>query len=268
MGMKIYEPDLILKNYIHKIIVSEFNSALSVSREITLVPDCYQYLCFILNGKPKFLEKGHYVERPAIILTGLHVVPTDVLMEENCHFINIQFKPFGLYSLFNIPQQEIVNNCFDGTIFVGKTAELLLERLAEAPTSDLQNQIIQNYLKDRLKFSKRLLPLDYALNLMLEQGGNQSMECISAISCLSLKQFERLCKLRLGISPKYFGKLVRFSNLYKLKEKYPELPWCRLAVHCGYYDQMHMIRDFKQFTGENPKIITKDEGFRSFPFDQ
>lgn len=267
MGLKIYAPDLTLKNYVHQVIIAEFDSLSSVLKEITLVPDCYQYLCFILEGKPKFFEKGHYVTRPSIILTGLHVVPTQVLMEEKCCFINVQFKPFGLYNLFNVPQQEIINSCFDGTIFMGTAVQRLLEKLAEATTSELQNQLIQSYLKDQLKTSKCLLPIDHALNLMFEKGGNQSIECTAALSCLSLKQFERLCKLKVGICPKYFSKLVRFSNLYRLKEKHPELPWCRLAIDCGYYDQMHMIRDFKQFTGENPKIVTKDDIFRSFPFD-
>lgn len=268
MGMKFYEPDFVLKNYIQTIIITDFDSAIVTSKEVTLVPDCYQYLCFILEGKPRFLEKGHYVERASIILTGLHVVTTAMLMDDNCCFISVQFKPFGLYSFFNIPQEEIVNNCFDATIFMGKSVCLLLERLAEAPDSSVQNQILQAYLKERLNFSKFLLPVDYALNLLVEQGGNPAIEQIAALSCLSIKQFERVCKLRLGISPKYFSKLVRFSNLYKLKEKHPKLPWCRLAIHCGYYDQMHMIRDFKQFTGGNPKMITKDDGFRSFPFDQ
>ncbi|RQO69509.1 hypothetical protein DBR43_15645 [Pedobacter sp. KBW06] len=268
MGLKFYEPDSLLKDYVKKIIITELDSASSDLKEMNLVPDCYQYLCFILVGKPEFFEQGEYVRRPDAVFTGLHTMPTSILMDGNCCIVNVQFKPFGLYSFFNVPQEEMINRCVDAKTFIGSSINLLMERLAEAASAESQNQIIQGYLKERLKASRFLLPVDHALNLMIEQGGNQTIEDTAALSCLSLKQFERVCKLRLGISPKSFGKLVRFSNLYKLREKHPELPWSQLANHCGYFDQMHMIRDFKQFTGGNPKFITRDDVFRSFPFEK
>jgi AraC-like DNA-binding protein len=31
--------------------------------------------------------------------------------------------------------------------------------------------------------------------------------------------------------------------------------WAQLALHCGYYDQAHLARDVRQFTGGTPNQL-------------
>lgn len=40
-----------------------------------------------------------------------------------------------------------------------------------------------------------------------------------------------------------------------MHETSPTLSWINIAHEAGYYDQMHMIRDFKVFAGVNPSVI-------------
>ncbi|MBA3641917.1 MAG: helix-turn-helix transcriptional regulator [Acidobacteria bacterium] len=37
--------------------------------------------------------------------------------------------------------------------------------------------------------------------------------------------------------------------------------WTEIAVGCGYYDQSHLIRDFKRFTGHTPEACRADGAF-------
>ena len=71
----------------------------------------------------------------------------------------------------------------------------------------------------------------------------------------SNRQFERVFRNRIGLLPKFFSRLVRFSRAWLIKETQPDIHWLHLAHECGYYDQMHFIRDFKEFTGANPSQI-------------
>jgi AraC-like DNA-binding protein len=34
--------------------------------------------------------------------------------------------------------------------------------------------------------------------------------------------------------------------------------WTQIAYECGYFDQMHLIRDFKEFAGLAPGVIEKE----------
>lgn len=69
---------------------------------------------------------------------------------------------------------------------------------------------------------------------------------------MSVRNFERRFTEQVGISPKLYCRLLRFNNAVNTKLKSPKASWTTIAYECGYYDQMHMIKDFKEFTNINP----------------
>jgi transcriptional regulator GlxA family with amidase domain len=81
---------------------------------------------------------------------------------------------------------------------------------------------------------------------------------VASLACLSIRQFERVSKKRIGVPPKFFARLIRFSKAYRMRENFPQMSWTSIAYNCGYFDQMHFIRDFKQFASVAPGIIEKD----------
>ncbi|HSN59842.1 MAG TPA: helix-turn-helix domain-containing protein, partial [Ferruginibacter sp.] len=85
-----------------------------------------------------------------------------------------------------------------------------------------------------------------------------TIEQLASMACLSLRQFERVCRDRIGLPPKLYARLVRFSQAYRIRENSSDISWTSIAYECGYFDQMHMIRDFKEFAGVAPGIIEKE----------
>jgi transcriptional regulator GlxA family with amidase domain len=110
----------------------------------------------------------------------------------------------------------------------------------------------------QVKKLRGTLPFDLAMLELVKMNGNIPMDSIASMACLSLRQFERVSKERIGVSPKLFARLVRFSSAYRLRESFPQYTWTRIAYDSGYFDQMHMIRDFKEFAGVAPGIIEKE----------
>jgi AraC-like DNA-binding protein len=55
-----------------------------------------------------------------------------------------------------------------------------------------------------------------------------------------------------------FARLVRFSKAYRLRESTPQMSWTRISYESGYFDQMHLIRDFKQFAGVTPSTLVQE----------
>jgi len=78
---------------------------------------------------------------------------------------------------------------------------------------------------------------------------------LASRACLSIRQFERVFKQRIGLPPKHFSRLVRFAHAWTIKEQQPDISWTKIAYECGYFDQMHLIRDFQEFAGVNPSSI-------------
>lgn len=78
---------------------------------------------------------------------------------------------------------------------------------------------------------------------------------------MSIRNFERRFTEQVGVSPKFYIRLVRFNEVVKNKSMHPAKNWISVAHECGYYDQMHMIKDFKQFADSNPSdFFHKDAG--------
>jgi AraC-like DNA-binding protein len=81
-----------------------------------------------------------------------------------------------------------------------------------------------------------------------------------------MRQCERKSYERLGLSPKVYSRMIRFSHAYKYKESSPHTSWTEIAHRCGYFDQMHFIRDFKAFAGFTPSMLKEAEIEKSVLF--
>jgi transcriptional regulator GlxA family with amidase domain len=75
------------------------------------------------------------------------------------------------------------------------------------------------------------------------------------------RQAERLFRERVGVSPKLFLGIVRFQRALSAarraapkseKRSGRRRSWAELAVALGFYDQSHLIRDFRRFAGGAP----------------
>jgi AraC-like DNA-binding protein len=55
---------------------------------------------------------------------------------------------------------------------------------------------------------------------------------------------------QVGVPPKLFARILRFQKAVRLIDTMPS--WATIAAEAGYYDQAHLVRDFRQFAGAAP----------------
>ena len=72
------------------------------------------------------------------------------------------------------------------------------------------------------------------------------------------RHLERAFQQHVGLSPKVFCRLARFHHLRRLLAVARPPVWSHLACECGYYDQAHLIREVRHFTGRTPKNYRGD----------
>lgn len=172
--------------------------------------------------------------------------------------VSVTFKPGGLYRWLGIPMNEIFDASLDATLLLGSSINEINEKLREVNTHLQMKQIVDRFFLEHKAKKNNQRPFEHAMALMMQSGGRLSMDKAADLSCLSLRQFERVAKEVIGYSPKMFARIIRFSNAYRLKEHRPDLGWQDIIYSTGYFDQMHMIRDFKQFTGVTPSVIARE----------
>ena len=63
---------------------------------------------------------------------------------------------------------------------------------------------------------------------------------------------------QIGISPKQLGNVIRLQTALKMLLNHKTETLTQIAYENEYYDQAHFIKDFKEFTGTNPKEFLED----------
>lgn len=214
-------------------------------------------LFFYINDLIKVKKEGEvdYVLQPRSVIVGPQLTRVTLDINKDHKAVRVGFHPGGLHRLMGISLSEMIDSNFDAVDIFGSEMNEVNARLQEALSFDDIKFIIEQFLLQKVKGLKPALPFDTAMKELLHFNGNISIEKIASLSCLSLRQFERKCKDRIGLPPKLFARLVRFSKAYRLRENFPQLSWTNIAYECGYFDQAHFIRDFKEFAGVAPRII-------------
>ena len=70
---------------------------------------------------------------------------------------------------------------------------------------------------------------------------------------ISTRQLERRFADRTGLAPKLFARMRRFQSVFPTIEEGGN--WASIAAARGYYDQAHLVRDFREFAGEPPTAL-------------
>ena len=261
MQAKFYTPHPLLQEFVNCIMV------IHAEVDPHAPPVHYKYpptpqssLFFYINDQIKVQKQGEedFELQPRSVFVGQQLTSVVLDINRSHKAVRVGFHPGGLHRFLGFSMAELMDGHYDATDVLGADIRNVNERLQEAVSFDAIRDVIQDFLLKKLSVVKKALPFDRAMLEMLRLNGNVPIEHIASLSCLSMRQFERVSKERIGLPPKLYARLVRFSKAYRLRENFPQMSWTHIAYECGYFDQMHMIRDFKQFAGVAPGIIEKE----------
>jgi AraC-like DNA-binding protein len=71
----------------------------------------------------------------------------------------------------------------------------------------------------------------------------------------SLRQLRRAFGDVVGVAPKLYLRILRFQRARREAEASPEPRWGAIAVAHGYFDQAHLIADFRALSGQTPAAL-------------
>ena len=257
---KFYEPHEQLKDFINCIMVIHAEVSEEGSGIICYPPTPQNSLFFYINDRIKVQKNGEddFVLQPRSVIVGLQSSTVVLDVNKSHKAVRVGFHPGGMFRLLGFSMAEMIDGSYDAADIFGNEICEIDNRLQEAGSFDEIRDVIEKFLLGKMNLLKRSLPFDHAMLELLRLNGNIPIEKLASLACLSLRQFERVSKERIGFSPKVYARLIRFSKAYRLRENFPLISWTSIAHECGYFDQMHLIRDFKEFTGIPPGVIEKE----------
>ena len=81
------------------------------------------------------------------------------------------------------------------------------------------------------------------------------MNAVAADLGVSERHLRRVFREAIGLSPKAFTKLTRFHRARSAARQDVHESWASIAAAAGYYDQAHLIADFRAISGVTPRAL-------------
>jgi len=238
----------------------------SAASELAPWIDHYWMVFWDLRGcEPRLVEtlphpNIHVVfEKPETRAWGISTRKFSRMLEGRMHVFGIKFTPGGFFPFFRKPVSSLAERFAPVDEVFGPDAKRL-EKLILA-TED-ENEMTA--AADAFLLARRPGPdekADLARQLVeriLHEPGILTVEDLAMHSGLHVRGLQRLFSRYVGVSPKWVIRRYRLHELLEQMHSGKSLDWAQLAVDLGYFDQAHLINDFKSITGYAPSEYTKD----------
>lgn len=220
----------------------------------TLLPDGSVNILFNLGAPQKVVdvEGGREQIFKRAWISGLRDSPVQVGPTDGTALTGISFKPGGVYPFLRIPLSEFSNQVVELDALWGSQPEEICQRLFEAPQSGRRAEILAGLLQSRggsgLEAHRGV---SFCLKSLAEEWAPPIGQVADQLG-LSHKHLTRLFRKHVGLNPKAVSRIFRFQRAVRMLQRSKKADWAGLAVDAGFYDQAHMIAEFRHFCGQTP----------------
>ncbi len=217
-----------------------------------IVPDGRPEVIVHLGRSYESFSRGQWSAQPRAAFAGQLTGPLLLRSRGKARVFGARLHPHGAHHLLRAPLPELADS-------VTSLSDLSkpLARLADGPQdfSELIAEfeaIVPEADPDRF--------VAQAVAEMTATGGQVEIAALAAQGGVSCRQFERRFLSRVGMPPKVFCRIQRFRRVMAAIDA-PGSNWVDAAIDCGYYDQSHLIRDFKDLSGKPPSLLLAEADF-------
>jgi AraC-like DNA-binding protein len=184
---------------------------------------------------------------------GAHSKPCVLEAQQQSAVIGIHFRPGGASAFFSLPLGELTNITVSAEDIWGRQLRELRERLLEARSPTTMFNLLEGALIRRLSPPVgEMQAIGHALDQFMASPTDVRVRQIRDATGYSPKRFIRLFENYVGLTPKIFCRVRRFQAVLEQIIAHRTVNWANVALDCGYFDQSHLIRDFRDFSGICP----------------
>jgi AraC-like DNA-binding protein len=173
---------------------------------------------------------------------------------DDASVVGVHFRPGRAGAVLGVPPGELIDRHVELEALWGRRARELRERLCAAATTEQRFAILEAELVSRLDQRKVHPAVGYALDSLARPQAR--VADIAKGAALSQRRLIELFTAAVGITPKRFGRVLRFHRATALARS-AAVDWARVAHECGYFDQAHLIRDFRELAEMTPTDLQR-----------
>jgi AraC-like DNA-binding protein len=253
MNYQEFKPTGILKDFIQCYFTCETETHV-LSEDKVFASGLIEIMFNLGDTRKQFSINGLLFTEPNIQLWGQVLKPIEIKSYGKHSIFGIRFFPHTAVCFFNENIEQFNNAVFNLQDVIGNKINEVYSKMLESETIAQKIEITEDFLMKRLLlFDKKLTKLNLVSGVMVELQDEHkvNMNEIAISYGVSSRYLQKVFLQYSGITPHLFRKIHRFQkSLYQMANNSCSLT--SIAHQCGYFDQSHFIKDFKEFTGTTP----------------
>jgi AraC-like DNA-binding protein len=220
-----------------------------------ILPDGHPEIIIHVNAPPKRKKTGCEIWQhdPQVFFTGQNRKSYKQRLWPGSVIFAIRFYPHTQAILYNFPASFATDNQIP-------LSDLSIKDIFSGCISEVPEQTFKNFEKVLVKAASELnnygAPFQYvdaAIRKIMQQKGDVKIEFLEKITGISVRHLELSFKKFVGVSPKQFCNIIRFSHFVNYRKNHPNKTLTECACETDFYDQSHLIYLSNLITGESPK---------------
>jgi AraC-like DNA-binding protein len=169
--------------------------------------------------------------------------------------VDLKLSPVAARAVLGMDLAALEGGCVPLGDALGAAGDRLADELCGARDWDARFDVVERWLLRRLADGPPVDPVvARAFELLAAHQGRIRIGALCRSLDVSPRHLTRRFGAQVGLSPKTVARQLRFAAVRRRLETAgtDEWSWPEVALAAGYFDQAHLIRDFRELAGVTP----------------
>jgi AraC-like DNA-binding protein len=225
----------------------------SVHRRKRIFPTGRVELLLNFGAPYRVVEGGVLLRSPAWI-GGVQTAPMVIEQPAQQDVMGVRLLPAGARTVVGGPMHEVAGHSVDLRDLVGPPADELAQRCHVAGSVAWRLRIVADWIAGRFVRTQGLDgAVAWAVGQLDASGGSIPVAALREHTGLTKGRLAQAFRDQIGLTPKRYGRVVRFHQTLALLQDTPPGRLLDAALDARFYDQPHMNAEFRALGGITPR---------------
>jgi AraC-like DNA-binding protein len=200
------------------------------------------------------------------VVSGVQTRRFSRVLDDESWVFGVKFRAGGFRPFFGKPISELADKTVPARrVFRKEIKEFETIALSSRPDEEKIAAANKFFLARMPKPDKTIALAGGLVDLILHDIDIKTVDDLVERSGIGKRTLQRIFREYVGASPKSVVCRYRLHEVVEKLNSGQKLDWTQLALHLGYFDQAHLINDFKALVGCTPKQFVKQLAAHNTP---
>jgi AraC-like DNA-binding protein len=261
MNYQTFLPHPDLKSLVKCYWTLEIPSTVEPQRQRIIPDGCIEMIFILGDDIKRYTSESEFILQPRAMVLGQTIESFYVQPTGYVNSFAVRFYPYGFANFVKVPINHLVNKETPLALLFGQELSRDLEqKIIHSNGTEDRIQVIEDFLFNAFTDQRTIDSIvQTTIDALLLTKGSASINAILKDDLSKRRNLERKFTRQIGISPKQLGKVIRLQTALRLLLNKQSNSLTEIAYESEYFDQAHFNKDFKEFTGINPKNFLSDQ---------